>query len=53
MQLLLVLALVTLVAVVACFCANPRRPQPRATQNRLGWDYMRSEAWEKAAAAFQ
>jgi len=53
MQLLLVLALVTLVASSPAFAQNPADRSRAATQNRLGWDYMRSEAWDKAAAAFQ
>jgi tetratricopeptide (TPR) repeat protein len=54
MQPLLVLALVTVVASSpASAQKNPADRERAATQNRLGWDYMRTEAWDKAAAAFQ
>jgi tetratricopeptide (TPR) repeat protein len=54
MQSFLVVALVTLVASSPAFAQyNPADRSRAATQNRLGWDYMRTEAWDKAAAAFQ
>ena len=54
MQPMLVLILVMLTAVSPAFAQhNPAERARAATQNRLGWDYMRAESWDKAAAAFQ
>ena len=53
MQPFLVLALLTLVASSPVVAQNPADRSRAATQNRLGWDYMRTESWDKAAAAFQ
>ena len=49
----LVIAFVTLVAASPALAQNPADRSRAATQNRLGWDYMRTESWDKAAAAFQ
>jgi len=53
MKAFLVLAFVTLVASSPAFAQNPADRSRAATQNRLGWDYMKAESWDKAAAAFQ
>ena len=46
--------LILLVVAAAISPAQSRTDRERArTQNKLGWDDMRSEAWERAARSFQ
>jgi tetratricopeptide (TPR) repeat protein len=49
----LALAVLTLAAPTSTFGQSPGDRDRAVTQNRLGWDYMKTETWEKAAAAFQ
>jgi len=55
MRSILALALTILVLAPAA-TAGAQHPADReraAIQNRLGWDYMKTETWDRAAAAFQ
>lgn len=47
------LAVLTLASPAFTFGQSPGDRDRSVTQNRLGWDYMKTETWEKAAAAFQ
>lgn len=55
MRSLLALALAALALAVPppALAQNPAERERAVIQNRLGWDYMKTETWEKAAAAFQ
>jgi tetratricopeptide (TPR) repeat protein len=53
LTLALALAVLTLAAPTLTLGQSPGDRDRAVTQNRLGWDYMKTETWEKAAAAFQ
>jgi len=53
MRTILALAVVFLTVAPASFAQSPSDRQRARTQNKLGWEDMQAEKWEKAARSFQ